>query len=152
MGRSIPAAPDVSAEVADLVGAVARQIRMSANRELEPLGITWGQMRALRTVAHCDGRIRMSDLADRLNIARRSATSVVDELVERGLVDRHPGEHDRRAVEVGLTSAGRQLLDKVRRRRRATAHELTASLAPDELDTLRDLLWRLHAEAHVDAR
>ena len=32
--------------------------------------------------------VRMSELADRLGIARRSATSVVDELVDRGLVER----------------------------------------------------------------
>ena len=61
-----------------------------ANHDLGPLGVTWAQVRALRTVARCGGPVRMSELADRLGIARRSATSVVDELVERGLVGRPP--------------------------------------------------------------
>ena len=82
-----------------------------ANRDLGPLGVTWGQVRALRTLARCDGPVRMSELADRLGIARRSATSVVDELVERGLVARHADPTDRRAVEVAVTPAGSRLLD-----------------------------------------
>ena len=45
----------------------------------------------------------MSELAARLDIARRSATSVVDELVERGLVERHADPADRRAVAVVVT-------------------------------------------------
>ena len=134
---------ETSAEVADLVAAAARRIRLHANRDLGPLGITWGQVRALRTLARCDGAVRMSDLADRLGIARRSTTSVVDELVGRGLVERRADPDDRRAVEVAVTPAGTRLLDQLRARRRQAASALTADLTADELATLRDLLSRL---------
>jgi DNA-binding MarR family transcriptional regulator len=134
---------ETSAEVADLVGAAARRIRRHANRDLGPLGITWGQVRALRTLARCDGPVRMSDLADRLGIARRSATSVVEDLVGRGLVARHADPTDRRAVEVAVTASGHRLLDDLRDRRRSAAGELTAALTIAELTQLRDLLSRL---------
>ena len=78
----------------------------------------------------------MSTLADRLGIARRSATSVVDDLVARRLVERHPTPTDRRAVEVAVTPAGTRLLDQLRVRRHETAGELTAGLTPVELATL----------------
>jgi DNA-binding MarR family transcriptional regulator len=134
---------ETSTEVVDLIGAAARRIRTAANRELGPLGVTWGQLRALRTLARVDGAVRMSDLADRLGIARRSATSVVDDLVARGLVERRADPDDRRAVEVAVTPTGVRLLDQVRVRRRQAATELMADLSAAELVALRDLLTRL---------
>ncbi len=145
MGRSVPDEP-TSAEIADLVGALSRRIRHRAHRDLDPFGVTWSQMRALRTIARHDGPVRMSELADRLGIARRSATSVVDELVERGLVDRTADPADRRAVAVGVTPSGWQLLDDLAGHRRAAADELTAGLTNAELRSLRDLLRRLSGD------
>jgi len=142
MGSGIPA-PELSAEVADLIAGVGRRIRRATNHDLEPLGVTWGQVRALRTLGRGDGPVRMSELADRLRIARRSATSVVDELVERGLVARAADPADRRAVTVAVTPAGRALLEQLVTRRRAAAADLTSPLTPAELATLRDLLTRI---------
>ena len=136
---------EISAEIADLMAAVSRRIRIDANRDLGPLGVTWAQVRALRTLARADGPVRMSDLAARLDIARRSATSVVDELVGRGLVERRDDPADRRAVAVVVTQHGVRLLDKLRARRRAAASALTAGLSISELTTLHDLLARLGA-------
>lgn len=142
MGRSIPN-ETTSAEIADLVAALSRRIRHRANRDLDPRGVTWSQLRALRTIARCNGQVRMSVLADRLGIARRSATSVVDELVGRGFVERLADPSDRRAVAVGVTPSGWQLLDDLAGRRRTAAEELTAGLTRAELTSLRDLLRRL---------
>lgn len=139
---------DIGVEVADLVGAISRRIRRAANADLGPLGVTWGQLRALRTIAACDEPVRMSDLADRLGIARRSATSVVEELVERGLVERRTDPADRRAVAVAATRRGTALLRKLRARRQSAAREVTAALSPEELTQLRDLLRRLLDDAH----
>jgi len=134
---------DVAVEVAELVGAVSRRVRTAANRDLGPLGITWSQLRALRTVDRCDRAIRMSELASRLGIARRSATSVVDDLVGHGLLERRDDPADRRAVEVAVTAAGTRLLRRLAARRRSAAQEVTAALPPDDLAILRDLLRRL---------
>jgi long-chain acyl-CoA synthetase len=51
-----------------------------------------------------------SALADRLAVRPPSVTSVVDGLVARGLVHRHPAEDDRRRVAHTLTSEGRRAL------------------------------------------
>ena len=143
MSTSATQRAETSAEVVDLIGAAARRIRTAANHDLGPLGVTWGQLRALRTLARCDGAVRMSDLADRLGIARRSATSVVEELVTRGLVERRADPDDRRAVEVAVTPAAGRLLGQIRVRRRHAATELTSDLSAADLVALRDLLTRL---------
>lgn len=134
---------DPALEVAELIASVSRRIRRAANRDLGPLGITWSQLRALRTVAGGDGAVRMSELADRLGIARRSATSVVDDLVTGGLLERRSDPTDRRAVEVAVTTKGRRLLRGLQDRRRSAAREVTAALPPADLAQLATLLSRL---------
>ena len=44
MARCIPAAATRAPEVADLIAGVSRRIRLAANRDLGPLGVTWGQV------------------------------------------------------------------------------------------------------------
>jgi DNA-binding MarR family transcriptional regulator len=139
----------LAGEVADLVHAVAHLLRRRATRDLEPLGVTWAQVRALRVVAR-HAPMRMSDLADHLRIARRSATSVVDELVDRGLVARTAEPGDRRAVVVEPTDAGRAVLDEVSRRRRDAIVEAAGVLDDDELRALHTLLRRLDGAGTQD--
>lgn len=130
-------------EVADLLHTTTRRLRHAAHRDLGPSGITPGQWRALRTLAWSERPMRMGQLAERLGIARRSATTVVDELEQRGLAVRADDPQDRRSVVVSLTDAGRSLLaDLSERRRHATARQLSV-LSGEELATLGDLLRRL---------
>lgn len=147
MPQNIPAAPDgdqeLTSEVAELLHGVTHRMRRATGQELEPLGVTWAQVRALRTLHRCGRPIRMSELATRLRIARRSATSVVDELAERGLVTRLPDPSDRRAVAVDVTPQGAALLAELDHRRRDAAARLTSTLSQRELTTLRNLLRRL---------
>lgn len=130
-------------DIADLVHSVARRIRRTANEDLGPLGVTPSQARALRTLARCERPVRMSKLADLLGIARRSATSVVDELVERALVARRADVGDRRAVVVEVSAEGHALLDTLGGRRRLAASRLAGRLSQGQLETLRTLLRRL---------
>lgn len=139
MAASIP----VVEEVVDLLDAINRRIRATARQELGPLGVTPAQARALRVLGRSDPPLRMSELADRLGIARRSATSVVDDLADRGLVERHHDGADRRAVTAQPTSAGRALLEELDARRRGAAARTISGLPHRDLTALRDLLRRL---------
>lgn len=130
-------------EVADLLHTTTRRIRHAFHHDLEPMGITPGQWRALRTVAWFGDPVRMSDLADRLGIARRSATSVVEELVAQGLLARGDDPGDRRSVVVEPTPDGRRVLEEVRERRRRTTAQALTGLSNDELAMLADLLRRI---------
>ena len=131
---------ELSNQVADLIGVASRMIRRAAHRDFGPLGVTPGQMRALRTIARRGGVTRMSDLADDLRIARRSATSVVDDLEAEQLVQRSADPEDRRGVLVSITPKGSDLLETITDRHRVAASEITASLSRDELEQLRGLL------------
>jgi DNA-binding MarR family transcriptional regulator len=143
MPRSVPQAPDLATEVADLLHHVNHTIRRQAVADSDPNGVTSSQMRALRTLTRRGAPMRMSELAEALGIVRRSATSVVDDLEQLGLVERIADPVDRRAVGVQLTDAGRKVMAEARRRRRTAAGRVLAPLDQPDLEVLRSLLQRV---------
>ncbi len=87
--------------------------------------------------------VRLSDLAETLHIAPRSATDVADGLQERGLVERTPDPGDRRAVLLRATDEGRRVRAEVGRARTADNEALLARLSSDDRATLTRLLTAL---------
>lgn len=71
----------------------------------EALGLSFARVRALRRLAVQPHTLR--GLADRLGADPPYVTLIVDDLEERGLVQRTPHPEDRRAKLVQLTAAGR---------------------------------------------
>lgn len=82
----------------------------------------------------------MSELAERLGIARRSATTVVDDLESDGLAARLPDPDDRRATLVTITNAGLEALRGALERRRAASASVFTALSEPQLKQLRRLL------------
>jgi DNA-binding MarR family transcriptional regulator len=124
--------------------AVSRRMREHAKREMEPWGIAPSQGRAL-SVLMANGEMRLSALAERLRIAPRSATEVVDELQNRGLVQRLPDPDDRRATLVTLTGPGRATGQEIKAARAAASERLFAELDDDDRATLARILRKLAA-------
>lgn len=135
-------ADDGTTELGDLLMRVARAQRHRWRESLEPWHLSPSHSRALHVVGQREG-VRLSDLAEALRIAARSATEVVDGLAERGLVERRPDPADRRAVQVALTPAGRALLVEVDAARAAALQELFARLSTDDRAELSRLLRAL---------
>src|SRR5436853_4320989 len=77
-------------------------------------GAQWGVMRNLHR-AEQDGLpgLRLTDLSERLLIRPPSVTGVVDRLERAGLVNRGGSTIDLRAKLVSLSSAGRELMERV---------------------------------------
>lgn len=129
---------------AELLMAAARALRRAYADELAgiPGAPTPSQARALAVVVDLDGP-RLSAVAERLRIAPRSATEVVDALETLGAVERRPDPGDRRATCVVVTDHGRALYEQLTEVRRRASEALLAGLpAPDraELDRILRLL------------
>lgn len=99
--------------LAEAFWAVARRLRDTSQETLAPWDITPAHLRALRVLRR-HGVMRLSELSDRLRIAPRSATEVVDALEFRGLARRRPDPGDRRATLVEMTDDGAAVLDAIR--------------------------------------
>jgi DNA-binding MarR family transcriptional regulator len=125
----VPDEPEES--LAEAFRGVARQLRHQTQRTLAPWDVTPSQARALGVLTR-HGPMRLGALSEYLRIAPRSATEVVDALVEAHLVERRPDPNDRRAILVALTSRGKEVAAKIRAARAAEAEGFFARL--DEAD------------------
>lgn len=131
-------------------GAAARRLRSASMSSLATWDVTPSQMRAVRVLTHHDGGVRSSELAHHLRIAPRSATEVVDALEGKGLVERSPDPHDRRATLVSLTPRGQELSEQVRRARGVEYERFFERLSRSDRAHLERILGRLLADDSPD--
>lgn len=87
------------------------------------------------------GECRPSELAADMCVSQSSLSRQVRELVERGLVERHPDPDDKRAHIVRCTPAGMEVLEAVRERR---TERLTAQLTDWDQQQATDAIEVLH--------
>ncbi|AEA24832.1 MarR family winged helix-turn-helix transcriptional regulator [Pseudonocardia benzenivorans] len=128
--------------LAETFWAVARRLRRLSKDALAPWDVTPGQSRALGVLAR-NGDMRPGALSEQLRIAPRSATEVVDDLEERGLVERAPDPADRRATLVRVTARGREVADGIRAARAAEAEEFFRGLDAGDRAELARILGSL---------
>ncbi|MFC5289241.1 MarR family winged helix-turn-helix transcriptional regulator [Actinokineospora guangxiensis] len=88
------------------------------------------QLRALHFI-ETTGPLTLTRLAAMLRVLPSSATRLCDRLQANGLLDRRPGATDRREVDLILTDKGRDLLERLRRDRRADVGRVLARMSPD---------------------
>lgn len=75
-------------------------------------GLTPAQFDVIATLGNTDG-LTFKELGRRTLIYKTTLTSVVDRLVDRGLVRRIPAENDRRSMLATLTDEGHALFDEI---------------------------------------
>ncbi|MCY4652924.1 MAG: MarR family transcriptional regulator [Dehalococcoidia bacterium] len=99
-----------------------------------------------------DGPRRMSGIAKRFGVETPSATTMIDRLVAKGLVERGRDPSDRRAVVCSLTEAGSETVERFWSLRSARFEELAAELSAEELadvvsamETMVAAIERLHS-------
>jgi DNA-binding MarR family transcriptional regulator len=124
--------------------SVARQLRRAAADSLAQWDISPSQARALRVLAYHDG-VRLSELAEHLHIAARSATEVVDGLEAKGFARRRPDPRDRRATLVEPTRRGADLNAAIRTARGTQAERLFDHLSATDRAHLSRILRKLAA-------
>jgi DNA-binding MarR family transcriptional regulator len=125
--------------------AVSHRLRHRTKVALEPWQLSPSLARAMRVLA-ADGEMRAGALAERLRIAPRTATEVVDDLEHKGLAARRPDPDDRRATLVRLTGAGRQTHETIEAARVAEGERFFAALGDDDRAALLRILRRLSAD------
>ena len=141
--------PELGAPPSGSVGFLLSQLGYATARRfgelLEPFGLDPRQFAMLRYIDAAEGSSQQS-LSGRLQIPPSRMVAHVDDLEERGLVERRPSPGDRRVRALHLTPAGRTVLEQALEV--ATAHETrtTASLSSDERAVLLGMLQRMSTD------
>lgn len=128
----------------DRLGDLLHRSVRAMRHEWAGLLATWDlsphQSRALRVI---DDGPRLSEIAERLHIAPRSATEVVDGLEALGLVERAPDPSDRRATCVRPTQKGTDVQAQLRAAREQVDERFFGRLDEREQAELAALLRKL---------
>ena len=111
------------------------------DQHFEASGITQAQFRLMLAVWEEGGEdgIAPSALADHLLIERATISVLTQRMVERGLLERRPGEN-RRTFRLALTETGRSLLFAVIPQAVALAEETLNHIHPAHLRDLQTML------------
>jgi DNA-binding MarR family transcriptional regulator len=94
--------------VKDLV----QQYQLRDRNDICCYGISVSQCYTL-DILETHGTLPMQALAERLQLAISTVTRIVDQLVDKGLVERQSAPWDRRVCQVQLTMAGASLLSTI---------------------------------------
>jgi DNA-binding MarR family transcriptional regulator len=119
------------------VSRLARRLRVerSVPGLAEP-DLSETQLAALAALER-HGAMTPGELAEHEKVQPPSMTRVISVLVESQLVLREPHETDRRQVVLTVTDAGRELVNRARRRRDVWLAKRMKELTPAERATLR---------------
>jgi DNA-binding MarR family transcriptional regulator len=109
---------------------------------LAPLGIGPREFLLLRFVAASAGQSQQA-LAERLDVPASRMVALVDDLEERGLVERRPDPDDRRVRGLHPTRKGGEVLKRAAEVAIDYEQKLCSGLDEGERDTLIDLLQKI---------
>lgn len=134
---------DTPTELTDVAGFLVTRLHERMYRDfrtaLVPVGVEPPHVGALVAIGAA-APLTQVRLAEHLGVSPGRLVRVVDELEERGLVERRPAPGDRRTRLLHLREAGVAALGPVREASAATMDALLSPLTTDERERFRRLL------------
>jgi DNA-binding MarR family transcriptional regulator len=101
---------------------------------LAELDISMTDIKALHTL---DDRsdvqgCSVKQLSEQLGLSLPGCSRAVETLLQRGYLERHEDEHDRRVKRVRLTEEGRSVVHRIEAARLAGLEEFTSAMTPEQ--------------------
>lgn len=112
--------------------------------------VTVPQFRVL-VIIFSRGPSNLAAVADELEVNRSNASRICDRLIKAGLLQRRESSVDRRQVTLTLTAPGRQLVERVNRRRRSAIERVLRDMPDAEREVLATALAAFAAAAGESA-
>jgi DNA-binding MarR family transcriptional regulator len=140
--QSVEAVTPPFRSVAFMLSSLGYTISRRFHEVLRPLELEPGEFALLRAVSASEGEAQNA-LAERLHISPSWMVTIVDELEQRGLLERRPHPRDRRVRNLHLTAVGKKLLKRAERNAQQFDQQVTGPLAEAELQQLLELLQRV---------
>ncbi|GFG50900.1 hypothetical protein MAGR_23410 [Mycolicibacterium agri] len=136
---------DPGDSVAFLLSQLGHRATILFAEEMATVDLTPPHAGILRAIAENPGASQQA-IARQLGLLPSRVVAFVDELEDRGYVERRRNPEDRRLHALHLTASGKKLMGKIATLARQHDRRVTAGLDPSQRDTLRELLTILARE------
>ncbi|MBI5087299.1 MAG: MarR family transcriptional regulator [Actinobacteria bacterium] len=138
--------------VTDAVLLSSRALVAVASRSIAAVddSVTLPQFRALVVLDRADAGLNVGELARELRIQPSTATRLCDRLVRRRLARRRVNPDNRREVTMVLSTAGRDLVAEVTRRRRREIASIMSNVPAAQRAAIIDALTAFREAAGED--
>jgi DNA-binding MarR family transcriptional regulator len=143
--RATNPSPNPTAGLAFLLAQVGAHAAGRFAERLAPLKLTPPHAGILRAIKEANG-LSQQALGEKLGMFPSRLVAVLDELEQRGLIERRDSPTDRRSYALHLTETGREALEQIGRIAREHQDSLCAALDESEQAQLTDFLKRIAAE------
>ena len=124
----------LAARLVALMQVLSSHVRLAPPEEWSDIELTMTQWRTLALLYQ--GPSRMSEIAAYLGSSMSSATSMVDRLVNKQLVERLQDPADRRVVSCRLTPLGQERMDRFWTMGRKKIEQVSSILSREELKSV----------------
>ena len=105
------------------------------------LGMT--QIKLLHQLEDVPRKLTLKEAAELVHLSLPAASRTVDDLVRRGMIERHEDSEDRRMKRISLTEHGRAVIRKLNAARLSGLEQFTQTLSDDERRALAGALAQL---------
>ena len=129
--------------IAEKLSRVSRLWKMVADRELEPLNLTYPRWTALWKLYRLGDNVSQKHLAEALEIELASLMRTLKLLEEQSLVSRRCCDHDKRARIVTLTDEGKALLTQMEDRILQVRRKLLSGISDEEQNKMSLILEQM---------
>ncbi|WP_107860932.1 MarR family transcriptional regulator [Neisseria weaveri] len=144
ISQRLPGFSTQQAQLARLLRIVTERLSGHLNEGLKEFGINENLWFAMMAVyASPNSEILPSRLSDLMDLTRTSATRLSDEMVEKGWVERHINQQDRRQIVLKLTEDGESFIRQVWPKVSSNSGEVWNNFSEEEYDRLEYLLTQL---------
>jgi len=89
------------------------------------------------------GTLQVTEIGNKLHIARPQTTRMIDKLIDLGMVERQSGTVDRRTINIALSAKGKNSLKENGIHIRQVIGEFLSELTDEDLRDLSDSLRKL---------
>jgi DNA-binding MarR family transcriptional regulator len=142
-------------ELAADLHALVTHLHKNCNADLfEAVGALELSLTQIKLLHHLDESMHELTLkqgAELVHVSLPAASRMVDDLVRRGLVERHEDVEDRRMKRVSITRDGRAVIDRLNAARLSGMEQFVEGLSAGERRTLGEALSKLLARPEVAA-
>jgi DNA-binding MarR family transcriptional regulator len=115
------------------------------------LELSLTQIKLLHHLDDTTAELTLKQGAEAVRVSLPAASRLVEDLVHRGLVERHEDAADRRMKRISLTDRGREAITQLNAARLSGLENFVATLTDEERQGLTDVLARLLAREEIAA-